>query len=346
MILATIRYVCVCYDSSHRLNRYLKTRPGLTLVIILSLLILIPAIIWPVVMYYGSNVTGRAYHLKYSHLNSMIVAFQNVGDNRKDKRSIFRIVLICFYILQFVSTILLYLKILYTAYMSTTRVAVRNAVGKDTIGITDGETNARGHVKGARGGTRTKNQNEVRLDYISKHNTNKTADIEMNNWANEEIISDNNVAQNVTVARKTAGKGTLSIAEKRNAIRIVNKKHDQSLEFVNSKGEKKIVQPKLGDRVINIPLTDTVLCISRTDVICTIGLSCQLLSLITTFILLIFGFRISGKIVTMNEFFAAYYCMEIALLVNSVIDPIVSVIFSTNFRDALKCLIRSHREQK
>ena len=168
LILATIRYVCVCHDSSHRLNRYLKNRPGLILVISLSLLILIPAIIWPVVMYYGSNVTGRAYHLKYSHLKSTIVAFQNVGDNQKDKRSIFRIVLICFYILQFLSTILLYLKILYTAYMSTTRVAVRNAVGKDTIGITDGETNARGHVKGARGGTWTKNENGVRQDYISK----------------------------------------------------------------------------------------------------------------------------------------------------------------------------------
>ena len=341
-----IRYVCVCYDSSHRLNRYLTNRPGLILVIILSLLILIPAIIWPVVMYYGSNVTGRAYHLKYSHLKSTIVAFQNVGDDRKDRRSIFRIVLICFYILQFVSTILLYLKILYTAYMSTTRVAVRNALGKDAIGSTGGETNSHPLVQGTSGSKCTNTENDVRLDYISKRNTNKTSDVEMNNWTNGEIKSDNNVAQNVTVARKTAGKGKLSIAEKRKTIRSVNKKHDQSMEFVNSKGEKKIVQPKLGDRVINIPLTDTVLCISRTDVICTIGLSCQLLSLITTFILLIFGFRISGKIVTMDEFFFAYYCMEIALLVNSVIDPIVSIIFSTKFRDALKGLIRSHRVQK
>ena len=195
-------------------------------------------------------------------------------------------------------------------------------------------------------GTKTKNEHDVIVDYISKRSTNKTFDIKMNNWANEETIPDNNAAQNVTMVRKTTGKNKLIIAEERKTIRSVNKKHGQSVEFVNSKGEKKIVQPKLGDRVINIPLTDTVLCISRTDVICTIGLSCQLLSLITTFILLIFGFRISGKIVTMNEFFAAYYCMEIALLVNSVIDPIVSVIFSTNFRDALKCLIRSHREQK
>ena len=230
--------------------------------------------------------------------------------------------------------------------MSTTRVAVRNALGKDAIGSTGGETNSHPRVQGTSGSKCTNTENDVRLDYISKRNTNKTADNEMNNWVNKEIISDNNVAQNVTVARKTAGKGKLSIAEKRKTIRSVNKKHDQSMEFVNSKGEKKIVQPKLGDRVINIPLTDTVLCISRTDVICTIGLSCQLLSLITTFILLIFGFRISGKIVTMDEFFFAYYCMEIALLVNSVIDPIVSIIFSTKFRDALKGLIRSHRVQK
>ena len=341
-----IRYVSVCYDSSHRLKRYLTNRPSLMLVSILSLLILIPAIIWSVVMYYGSNVTGRAYHLKYSQPRSTIVAFQNVGDNQQDKRSIFRIVLICFYILQFLSTIVLYLKILYTAYMSTTRVAVRNAIGQDAIGLPDGETNTHAHMKGTRGSPWTKSKTNVRLDYISKRNTNKTSGVEMNILANEDVRSDNNVAQNITEVRKTLGKNKLIIAEKRKSIRSVNKRHDQSFEFVNSKGEKKTVQPKLGDRVINIPLTDSVLCISQTDVICTIGLSCQLLSLITTFILLIFGFRISGKIVTMNEFFTAYYCMEIALLVNSVIDPIVSVIFSTKFRDALKCLIRSHREEK
>ena len=103
--------------------------------------------------------------------------------------------------------------------MSTTRVAVRNALGKDAIGSTAGETNSHPHVKGTSSRTCTKNENDVRPDYISKRNTNKTSDVEMNNWTNEEIISDNNVAQNVTVARKTAGKGKLSIAEKRKTIR-------------------------------------------------------------------------------------------------------------------------------
>ena len=108
---------------------------------------------------------------------------------------------------------------------------------------------------------------------------------------------------------------------------------------VDSDGRTTIIQPKFGDRVVNIPYTNVVLCVSHKDLICTIGLACQLSSLIITFILTIFAFRISGKIVTIYDFFRGYYCLEVALIINSVVDPIVCVVFSKNFRDAFKSMV-------
>ena len=110
---------------------------------------------------------------------------------------------------------------------------------------------------------------------------------------------------------------------------------------VNSEGQKTILQPKRGDRVVKIPYTNALLCISKKDVICTVGLACQLSSLITTFILTIFALRISGKIVTVYELFQGYYCLEVALIINSVVDPIVCVIFSKKFRNAFESMIMS-----
>ena len=114
----------------------------------------------------------------------------------------------------------------------------------------------------------------------------------------------------------------------------------KSTQYGNSVSDEIILRPKLGDRVINIPLTNVVLCVSQKDIICTIGLACQLASLILTFILTILGFRNSGKIVPIHEFFWGYYCLEVALLINSLVDPIVCVMFSKNFRDALKSMVR------
>ena len=133
LMLAIVRCVCVCYDDTFYLNRHLNKRPSASIVIILSLFILIPAVIWPLVMYYASNATGRAFHLKYSNSESTYMAFQNISRDKEERRSSILIALMSVYLLQFLITILLYLKILYTAYMSTTRVSVRPALEKPTI---------------------------------------------------------------------------------------------------------------------------------------------------------------------------------------------------------------------
>ena len=367
-MLAIVRCVCVCYDDTFYLNRHLTKRPSASIVIILLLFILIPAVIWPFVMYYASNATGRAFHLTYSNSESTFMAFQNISRDKEERRSILFIVLICVHILQFLITILLYLKILYTAYMSTTRVAVRPALEQGMARQIHDAENTNEHFKGRRNDHKHGRKNDLglnsRLNARSQTENNYTNQHKHyhgsggNPTENEELrlgrkgyrskgenLSDNRFATRAVGSRKRLESFEMkcNVDEQRTKRPGQTKKQNRFFEFTNSKGEKKIVQPKIGDHVINIPLTDNIICVSHTDIICTIGLSCQLLSLIATFILTIFGFRLSGKILTIYEFFTGYYCLEVALLINSVVDPIVSVIFSASFRNALKCLIYPRR---
>ena len=366
MMLAIVRCVCVCYDYTFCLNRHLSKRPSASIVIILSLFILIPAIIWPLVMYYASNATGRAFHLKYSSSESTFMAFQNISRDNEEGRSSTLIALLCIFLLQFLITILLYLKILFTAYMSTTRVTVGPALEQGPVRQIHDEENTNEHFKERRNEQKHEIENDVGLRskcnmrYQTENNyTNqpkhcnepkRNPSPQCRETKNEELrvgMSKGEILSNNTFAARAIGstKQLESLEMKRKVAEQstrkpgTTKEQNRFFEFTNSKGEKKIVQPKVGDRVINIPLTDNVICISRTDIICTIGLSCQLLSLIATFILTIFGFRLSGKILTIYEFWTGCYCFEVALFINSVVDPIVSVIFSASFRNALKGLI-------
>ena len=371
-MLAIVRCVCVCYDDTFCLNRHLNKRPSASIVIILSLFILIPAVIWPLVMYYASNATGRAFHLKYSNSESTFMAFQNISRDKEERRSSILIALMSVYLLQFLITILLYLKILYTAYMSTTRVSVRPAFEQGRVRQIHDAENTNEQAKERKNGQKpgmkndpglhlkchTRSQTEKNHTDQEKHcqgpKRNQSQQQQCRGTENEEQrmgMSNGEILYNNTFkARGIGSKKHLESLEMKNNVAerhtrkpVTTKEQNRFFEFTNSKGEKKIVQPKVGDRVINIPLTDNVICISRTDIICTIGLSCQLLSLIATFILTIFGFRLSGKILTIYELLTGCYCFEVALFINSVVDPIVSVIFSASFRNALKGLIYPRR---
>lgn len=367
-MLAIVRCVCVCYDDTFYLNRHLTKRPSASIVTVLSLFILIPAVIWPLVMYYASDATGHAFHLTSSNTESTFMMFQNISRDKEETRSILFIALISILFLQFLMTILLYLKILHTAYMSTTRVAVRPALEQGMARQIHDTENTNEHFKGQKNDHKHGRKNDLSLSFQlnerSQTENNYTNQYKHyhgsggNRIANKELrlgrngyrskgesLSDNtSAARAVGSRRKLESLEMKCIVDKQHTKKPgQSKKQNRFFEFTNSKGEKKIVQPKIGDHVINIPLTDNIICVSRTDVICTIGFSCQLLGLIATFILTIFGFRMSGKIVTVYEFFTGYYCLELALFINSVVDPIVSVIFSSSFRNALKCLIYPRR---
>ena len=162
---------------------------------------------------------------------------------------------------------------------------------------------------------------------------------------NEDAIKvvdlENNLREKATKMKDFSGETMkVSFDKKTNVTKRNRNFNKQSTrEFINSDGTKTVVQPKVGDHVINVPYTNAVLCISQKDIVCTIGLSCQLTILIITFILCSVAFRMSGKIVPVSEFFQKFYGLEVGFILNSMVNPVVCVIFSTNFREAFKSMV-------
>ena len=352
-------------DDSFRLHRYLKREIDAAMIAVLSMVILIPAIIWLFVMFFGSDATGLPYHLQFSATKDTVVAFQNIVHDQKRTRSPILIALVCFHVLQFIGTIWFYFKILYLAYMSSTKVASRvemedgvddpnnarltnqvtlnerkkyNREEEDSINILGKELLAIETISSQIDQQDKRLQRDNGEIYIADQNNKKTSlDEKMirgtveKTHTNKQFANAPNVTSNILLTSKGNTNCHQSVRKTKNTHL---KRH--AFQRVSSDGRRLVIQPKLGDHVVNIPCTNVVVCISQKDIICTIGLACQLLSLIITFILTIFAFRISGKIVTVYEFFRSYYCLESALIINSVVDPIVCVVFSHNFREAFK----------
>ena len=88
-------------------------------------------------MFVGSEATGRPYHLQFSKAKETVVAFQNIARDQERTRSPFLITLLCFHALQFSGTVWIYCKILYLAYMSTTKVATLEVVQDNLVNLTD-----------------------------------------------------------------------------------------------------------------------------------------------------------------------------------------------------------------
>ena len=308
LMLAIIRYSTICLDSGYRLHQYVTEKANWRTILLFSFLILVPAVIWPLIMFYGSDATGKAYHLQLSTPEMEVVAFQDIGEKRGQRRSPFLVLIICFHVIQFFGTITVYIKIIYIGYKSTTVVATR----------------------------------EVEDETIVKETPPKTINLGRANIINNNIelkemnhIPANNQPGVKTISHQVKEQDTNSTTREINPSSI----NRTFLNTTHSGGRKTYLQPKKGDHVVHIPLSNIVFCVSQKDIVCTIGLFCQLTGLVLTFILTILGFRISGKIVPIDNFFPAYYCLESALIINSLIDPIICVAFSGNFRTALLDMI-------
>ena len=102
----------------------------------------------------------------------------------------------------------------------------------------------------------------------------------------------------------------------------------------------KPVVPISGAKLVNIPLTSAVICVSRKDIICTTSLVLQVVCLIITYILSFNGFNISGKEVPLESYIWAIRFIELSLLMITMVDPITSMIFSSNYRIAAKNILK------
>ena len=102
----------------------------------------------------------------------------------------------------------------------------------------------------------------------------------------------------------------------------------------------KPVVPISGAKLVNIPLTSAVICVSRKDIICTTSLVLQVVCLIITYILSFNGFNISGKEVPLESYIWAIRFIELSLLMITMVDPVTSMIFSSNYRIAAKNILK------
>ena len=92
-----------------------------------------------------------------------------------------------------------------------------------------------------------------------------------------------------------------------------------------------------------VPLTKVVLCLSNSDISCSISLTLQLTCLCITHVLTVFTFLISGQEVSLERYMLSCYSLEAALLINTMVDPIVCIIFSSNYRNAAKTIMTLRR---
>ena len=385
------------------------------MVLVLSLAIILPAIIWTIVILFGSNATGLTYHLQFFAANRTMVALQSIENRHEQTKSIIHKIVICFQILQFFATFLFYSKILYIAYMSTTKVATRTVMEdnlneptneiKRIHATTDKSNDCELEIRQTGNMSNKEIPGSSKTFYQAGQNYNDPENVrpesrETNDGTSLDLMTTKDNLSRANAKRKIdtprdesmlhgsgntsqSPKSTVKMAElcsneitkREDDIKVVDMKNNfigkphniKSLtdttingsynknrnvtknetiykkkspkEFVNSDGTKTVIQPKIGDRVINVPYTNAVVCISQKDIVCTIGLSCQLTILIITFILCSFCFRMTGKIVPLSEFFQGLYSLEIGFILNSMVNPVVCVIFSTNFREAFKSMM-------
>ena len=107
----------------------------------------------------------------------------------------------------------------------------------------------------------------------------------------------------------------------------------------------KPVVPISGAKLVNIPLTSAVICVSRKDIICTTSLILQVICLVITYILSFNGFNISGKEVSLERYIWSIRFTELSMLMITMVDPITSMIFSSNYRSAAKSILKCGRSE-
>ena len=114
---------------------------------------------------------------------------------------------------------------------------------------------------------------------------------------------------------------------------------------LRAKDYKSII-PISGAKLVNVPLTKVVLCLSHQDIVCTASLTSQILCLLITHVLTVFGFRISGEIVSIDAYFASTIAFEMAFLINTMVDPIICIIFSSPYRCAASEFLKGALNKK
>ena len=377
MLLAWMRYVLICCRHSWIYNRVSdKISKGSFFAMVT--VILTPALIWTIIMYFGSPATGNFWVFRpadHSTENESIIVFQLIPDRVRHKAKPIVIVMALMILLQLLLTLFFYIRICYDSFMSTLNVNLKRdrnhedvekndskVKKKDNIEMEDVQQNNRQpqetnsfHISGkpCSGSGNEEEISKRQVQCIELNNRNPAIKNSINNKpitdnvdAITELPDDDNNSNTICThdpnAISTVSTTSMNVnSEKESKPSISKAIHKEKKDmrrknrfFLPTADDYKNFGPAAGAYKVNIPLTKVVLCVSQRDIVCTASLSCQIICLIITHALMVYCFSAGGRKISLARYQSVCVCIEIASIINAFVDSLVSLLFSSNFREA------------
>ena len=266
-----------------------------------------------------------------------ITASQNVKENERGNSRLWLIILVSVLAIQLILTLLISVKIFCVSYKSTLNLVLKKSettdknlpiIGNKTLGNKHHNKNSESSKQKKREGESNAKYNpKESLECITSNPSGYVTDDPDAITAipndilccNHQLNSPGNTQNDIRCTRKTRAI-LLPTAE----------------DFDNSTSVT-------GVHKLPVPLTKVVLCLSNSDITCSISLTLQLICLCITHMLTVFSFKIAGQEVSLERYMLSVYSMEVAFLINTMVDPIVCIIFSSNYRNAAKAIMTLRR---
>ena len=335
MMLAFFRYISVCLQANSWFSKQTSLKPTTKKVSIIFIVMLTPSIIWTASMFFGCPAAGKVWNFELnlnSTNSSLIFASQEILYDNRGRGQTGIMVMAFFLVFQLLVTLCLYIKICRTSFMSSMNISLKRKhsanVTSENIMVSN-ITCASGDVP--LGKIRNKSKTKMCGDK-SKPKLKLVKSIS---------ISESNLQKNFT--------SNEHVPKRSQSCRKVMFKRSSSKKTQTgpllSHGVSNTNTKTRSNQLLKIPLSERVVYVSRKDIFCTSSLTLQILCLLMTHGLTIFAFKISGQKVSLRRFIFSYYAFELAFLINTMIHPLICILFSSNYRDAAKSIIHRLRNK-
>lgn len=329
MMLAFFRYISVCLHTNSWFSKQTAVKPTVKSVSVILLVLMTPSIVWTASMFFGCPAAGKVWNfIPTSNFTnaSHIVAFQHVSENGRGPGRSGITVMTIFLVLQLIVTLFLYVKICHTCFSSTRNISLKREASSRINSEKIATLNRNG---GCNEVPMTQINNILRVQRCSdktnpqRRLTKSISSSESNlqsNFMNNEKIPKRSQSCKKFLFNRTSAKNT-------------------QIGPVPSNGGSKSVVHLNRNYILKVPHSERIVSVSRKDIFCTTSLTLQIICLLITHGLTIFAFSISGQKVSLKRFILSYYAFEIAFLINTMIHPLVCILFSSNYRDAAKSIL-------
>ena len=329
MMLAFFRFTSVCLQTNSWFSKQTSLKPTIKRIVIICAMLLIPSVVWTASMFFGCPAAGKAWNFgSIDDLtnSTQIIAFQEISDEVRTNGQSGILVMAIFLFLQLIVTLFLYIKICRTSFKSSMNISLKRTYScyamsekltSHTVvsGCSNIPLERTNYRKQSKKYSDTTHPTLKMVKSISFSENNLQSNFSNNHYVPKRTQS----------CRKFNRKRTSEKNIQTSPVR--NHQHSTTNAKINTK------------QLFKIPLSKHLVCVSRKDIFCTTSLGLQILCLFLTHGLTIFAFKISGQKVTLQRFIFSYYAFELAFLINTMIHPLICILFSSNYRDAAKSIM-------